>query len=88
MTTEERFERLESTMERLADNMTRLDDALVNLADSQEMQYRKTQEQFRETRREMAALDRKTDRRIADLVSAIGELTRVVKPTAGGEIAS
>ena len=61
---------------------------MVSLAESAEEQYRMTQEQFRQTeeqfrrtdeqfrelRLEAAERDRKTDKRIAALVSAIGAL--------------
>jgi hypothetical protein len=74
MTTEERFEKLENIMDRLAERTTVLDEAMVSLAESQEEQYRLTQKQFRDTDKRLAEFGRKTDERIASLVSAIGEL--------------
>jgi hypothetical protein len=67
-----RVERLEeaerrawAAIERVADKQDRLDDVLVTLTESQVA-----------LNHQVTILSRETDRRIADLVSAIGELIR------------
>ena len=58
-----RVTRLEEAMTEMAKSQVRLDNALAHLAEVQA-----------ETKQQLADLGKQTDKRIADLVSAIGEL--------------
>jgi predicted nucleic acid-binding Zn-ribbon protein len=85
-TLNQRVTRLENLMGSLAEKQNRLDDVLVTLAEAQiatEHRFQQTAESLRELREGLAELKtelkeqaRQTDERIANLVVAIGELTR------------
>jgi len=60
-------------------SITRLNNAMAHLAEETlktQEQIVKTQEQIAETNRHLRELGEETDRRIRDLVSAIGDLIR------------